>query len=155
MWNSRALVILAIAISLVLSVGCSSGGISSTHTWEPEDVKGHPGQFTTGSLIVKLECCEKESTMLGDMWFLSLVAENNTEMSMNDFRVIVRFSGKGGFVIPELETGDDLSDTDGLDIPSGQKARIKLHLYDADSQHFIDPTDIESGKTKVSVLYDY
>jgi hypothetical protein len=140
---SKAPVILAIATILAVLVGCSGGGFSGSWTYNPGDLDAtNLRPFETGSISVALECCESESTMLGDMWVASLVVENNTEISIRNVGFSIQFAGKDDFVFPKVETDGE------VDLAAGKKTRMKLYLYSAESERFIDPKDIDSKSVK-------
>ena len=142
---SKVPVILAIVGILALSVGCSSQNISAKWKFMPGDIT-HSRTFETGSIDIELECCEQESTMLGDMWAGSFVVQNNTDISLRNIELFIEFSGKDGFVIPEVSTDSNVT------LQSGEKARIKVLLYDSESEQFIDPKDIDNSASVPTLL---
>jgi len=143
---SKVPLILVIAAVLVLAAGCSVGdavsealddSIESNWEWLPENIKSH--KVKEGSIKVQLTCCESESTMVGDLSVASVVVENTTERRLRNFKFKVGFQGRDGFVLPEVETDGE------LDLATGQKARLKLFLYDAETKQYIDPKDIDNN----------
>ncbi|SVC19266.1 uncharacterized protein METZ01_LOCUS272120 [marine metagenome] len=144
---------LTTAAILVLTIGCSQGesllreaksllreakgGFTSTWAFSPDHLEG--------SIIVKLECCDKETTFIGEMQVASVVIENNTDINIQKIELIFNFEGKEGFNFPEISTESK------RELGIGQKMRLKLHLYDYETEEFIDPRDIKSSDDTLTI----
>ena len=142
---SRYAIVTTIATLLFAAIGCGGGAtVEGKFQFLPEDIKGS-SKFTTGSIDVELECCDKESTMLGELWVGTVIVENNTDISLRNFGASFTLEGKGGFVLPELEADGEVN------LDAGQKAKMKLWLNGDNGP--IDAKDIAKVPS-ISISYD-